>query len=215
MKVELIDYSGSDLSVVDAARVSYDKKSEALVDGGVNEKDRNLIKYLASHSHWTPFAHCFLSLRLTVPIYVARQLAKHQVGLVINEESRRYVSDTPGVYLRDTWHKKPDNSKQGKGEPFSTVLSDTFRDAAADSMRSSVQTYEYLINMGVAPEQARAVLPQGTYTSFIWSGSLYAFSRVVGLRDKPDAQQETAEVGRKIAGFLHQCYPISAKALLE
>lgn len=209
MKVEYIEHSGSDLTVVNAARVSFNKTKMEM-----NTSDERLISYLAKHNHWTPFAHCFLTLRITVPIYVARQLMKHQVGLTVNEVSRRYVDEPPEVYLRDTWNHRADNKKQGKGENFATVLSDNFRNAVAESMRKSVDTYQYLIAMGVAPEQARGVLPQAMFTEYYWSGSLAAFARVVKLRDHPDAQEESRIVATKIAALLYQYYPVSAEALL-
>lgn len=225
MKVELVDHMGSDLSVVNAARVSFDKESEyeiietrAACDcctdykHVLSDKDTKLISYLAKHNHWSPFSHAFLSFRVKAPIFVARQLAKHQVGLAWNEVSRRYVDSEPEFYQPDTWRKRAENVKQGSSEediePFAgpALCYDTLLDVAED-------TYKGLLEMGVCPEQARMVLPQSMMTEWIWSGSLYAFSRVCKLRLDSHTQRETQFVAQEIAEGAEHMFPVSWKAL--
>jgi thymidylate synthase (FAD) len=221
MKVELIDSMGSDLSVVNAARVSFHKfHDEFNVD-----KDGKLISYLAAHNHWSPFAHCFLSFRIKAPIFVARQLVKHQVGLAWNEVSRRYVDDEPEFFMPDKWRGKPVNAKQGSSD----VVVDFSRDVVIDSARGRVlsiednlwetvdrclRDYLFLIKSGVAPEQARMVLPQNMMTEWIWSGSLMAFARVCKLRLDPHAQAETGEIAKQIDALVPQGFEHSWRALL-
>jgi thymidylate synthase (FAD) len=208
MSVELIDYMGSDLSVVDAARVSFHKQSLWEVsettyyhtDNGtlfphtyqtkdLNAADQKLITYLATHGHWTPFAHAFMSFRIKAPIFVARQLVKHQVGLAWNEVSRRYVSDEPEFYFPEEWRGKPVNAKQGSD---GVVAIDS--NFTKFSVELSLAHYQTMIEAGVAPEQARMVLPLNTMTEWLWSGSLAAFARVVKLRTDAHAQSETRDI---------------------
>ena len=171
---------GTDLSVVNAARVSFAKESDELSD-----KDEKLIKYLAKHNHWSPFGHASLQFRIKAPIFVARQLVKHQVGLVWNEVSRRYVDYEPEFYIPDVWRKKPEGSiKQGSSE-------ETVEYDIAGTIEYTKQTYKNLLREGIAPEMARMVLPQNMYTEWYWSGTLYAFARVCELRCKDDSQRET------------------------
>ena len=170
--VELIDKMGTDLSVVNAARVSYAKTKEVFED-----KDEKLIKYLAEHEHWSPFAHASLQFRIKAPVFVARQLVKHQVGLVWNEISRRYVDYTPELYEPKEWRGRPQNSKQGSD---GTVSIDSNEQHRLDmTMEQCKIIYNSLIGKGIAPEQARMVLPQSMMTEWIWSGTLYAFARAV------------------------------------
>ena len=208
MRVELIDTLGSDLTVVNAARVSYAKHSDEM-----DEKDERLINYLAKHGHWTPFAHCFLQFRIKAPIFVARQLVKHQVGLVWNEVSRRYVDDEPEMYLPSTWRGKPRNSKQGsEGEAESQYFPSLYM---REVNELAVTNYNKMIKQGVAPEMARAILPQSMMTEWYWSGSLHAFARVVKQRTDPHAQEETRVVAEAIEDELHNNFPWAAKALLN
>ena len=192
MKVDLIDKMGSDLTVVNAARVSFAKKSDwdhsiHFAEGNeLKDSDVKLIKYLAKHNHWSPFAHASLQFRIKAPIFVARQLVKHQVGLVWNEISRRYVDSEPEFYIPKVWRKRPaENIKQGSDE------SETIEYGIKGTMSFVEQTYKNLISEGVAPEMARMVLPQNLYTEWYWSGTLYAFSRVCNLRCAGDTQSET------------------------
>ena len=167
MEIQLIDKLGSDLSVVNAARVSFAKRKDEL-----DEKDDKLIKYLAFHGHWSPFAHAFLSFRIKAPIFVARQLVKHQVGLSWNEVSRRYVDDKPEFYIPFMWRKRPpENIKQGSSK-------EEIEFDIMELIDTCKGTYNYMLEEGIAPEMARMVLPQCMMTEWIWSGSVYAFSRV-------------------------------------
>ena len=206
MKVELVDKMGTDLSVVNAARVSYAKTKDVFDD-----KDEKLIKYLAEHEHWSPFAHASLQFRIKAPVFVARQLVKHQVGLVWNEVSRRYVDDAPELYRPDSWRGRPQNSKQGSdGE---VKLDQTINHNMETTMESCLILYNALLQKGVAPEQARMVLPQSMMTEWYWSGTLYAFARVCNLRCKPDTQQETQEVANEIDRLTNEAFPRSWKYL--
>lgn len=206
ISVVLLDTMGSDLTVANAARVSFAKRSEALT-----ERDEGLIRYLAKHRHWTPFGHCFASFHIKAPIFVARQLARHSVGLCWNEVSRRYVDDPPEFYLPAVWRPRPVNKKQGSGEGSVDV------DSPSAFLVSAVcrSAYDKLIEAGVAPEQARMVLPQNTMTEWWWSGSLAAFARVCGLRLQEDAQAETREVASLIDTILAGRFPVSWAALRE
>lgn len=227
--VELIDSMGSDLSVVNAARVSFAKESDweyrpvfADPDGSPNqfedlrtlsEKDAKLIAYLAKHNHWTPFAHAFLSFRIKAPIFVARQLVKHQVGLAWNEVSRRYVDDEPEFWFPTKWRKRAENVKQGSSND--TIdnyigVDDGWRNACAEL----AARYQWMLDQGVAPEQARMVLPQNTMTEWIWSGSLAAFARVCKLRMDPHAQAETREIAEMINQLVPMHFEHSWEALL-
>ena len=207
IQVALIDKMGSDLSVVNAARVSFSK-----VHVKMEYNDEKLIKYLAEHQHWSPFAHTSLQFHIRAPVFVARQLAKHQVGLVWNEVSRRYVKTDPDFWKPDYWRQGADDVKQGstrKKVSSQSVVDHMFSDAE----RHCADAYNAMISMGVCPEQARAILPQSMYTEWYWTGSLYAFSRVCKLRLAKDAQKETREVATKIAEACQREFPISWKYL--
>ncbi len=203
IKVELIDRMGTDLSVVNAARVSYAKTKEVFDD-----KDEKLIKYLATHEHWSPFAHASMQFRIKAPIFVARQLVKHQVGLVWNEVSRRYVDDTPEFYVPESWRGRPKNSKQGSDGEVQTDEEYYNR-----YLNGCKVYYSLLLNEGVAPEQARMVLPQSTMTEWYWSGTVYAFARVCNLRCKPDTQKETQDVANVIDKLADEAFPYCWKYL--
>ena len=208
MKVDLIDSMGSDLTVVNAARVSFDKTSSTL-----DEKDIKLINYLAKHNHWSPFSHCFLQFRVKAPIFIARQLAKHQVGLSWNEVSRRYVDSPPEFYEPETWRGKPENVKQGSdGEAKSQYFPNLY---LGDVTELALNNYDKMIVQGVAPEMARMVLPQNMYTEWYWSGSLYAFSRVCQLRLDKTSQAEVQEVAVKLSAHCWSLFPHSWDALLK
>ena len=196
MQVTLIDHMGGDLTVVNAARVSFNKESQRVKNGNLqdlSEEDQRLINYLAKHGHWSPFSHCFLQFRIEAPIFVARQLVKHQVGLAWNEVSRRYVDYTPKFYTPQSWRTKADNVKQGSSD-------ETIQYHIGSYTRSAIAEYERMLSVGIAPEMARMVLPQNMYTEWYWSGSLYAFSRVVNQRLDKTAQAET----KHIAGLISQ-----------
>ena len=206
LKVEFIDKMGTDLSVVNAARVSYAKFKDKFED-----KDEKLIKFLAEHNHWSPFAHASLQFRIKAPVFVARQLVKHQVGLVWNEISRRYVDYEPELYEPKEWRGRPQNSKQGSD---GTVSIDSNEQHRLDmTMQQCKIIYKALIEKGIAPEQARMVLPQSMMTEWIWSGTLYAFARVCNLRCAKDTQEETREVANEIHKICTEEFPISWKYL--
>ncbi len=203
MNIQLIDKMGSDLSVVNAARVSFAKKKDVL-----DQSDEKLIKYLADHDHWSPFGHTTLQFLIKAPVFVARQLVKHQVGLVWNEVSRRYVDYEPEFYVPFMWRGKPENKKQGSSE-------DEIEYDITPTMQYCKETYNNLLKAGIAPEMARMVLPQNMMTEWYWTGSLMAFVRVVNLRVKPDSQEETRMIALQMSQHLKDHFPISAKYLLE
>lgn len=208
MKVDLIDHMGSDLTVVNAARVSFDKTSSTL-----DNKDIKLINYLARHNHWSPFSHCFVQFRVKAPIFIARQLAKHQVGLSWNEVSRRYVDSPPEFYEPDTWRGKPENVKQGSdGEAKSQYFPNLY---LGDVTELALNNYDKMIVQGVAPEMARMVLPQNMYTEWYWSGSLYAFSRVCKLRLDKTSQIEVQDIARQLSAHCLTLFPHCWNALLK
>lgn len=213
MQVTLIDHMGTDLSVVNAARVSFHKESKEF-----KNKDEGLIKYLANHKHWTPFAHCFASFRIKAPIFVARQLVKHQVGLAWNEVSRRYVDEEPEFWFPKEWRGKPENAKQGSNGVVNEEAFGNFCDIAVypeELCRISLDIYTDMIVKEYAPEQARMFLPQNTMTEWIWSGSLAAFARVCNLRLEEHAQEETREIARMIDKEMKELFPISWKYLIN
>lgn len=207
MSVALIDHMGSDLTVVNAARVSFAKESKRF-----SKQDERLVEYLAKHKHWTPFAHPQLQFRVTAPIFVARQLGKHQIGLVWNEVSRRYVDYEPETWHCPLWRQRADDKKQGsldEAVASQSVVNYMYEDA----VRHAVDAYKRMIELGVCPEQARAVLPQSLFTEWYWSGSLFAFSRICSLRIKPDAQAETREIAEKIDEYCATLFPVCWPAL--
>ena len=214
MNVDLIDHMGSDLSVVNAARVSFSKESEmvwvenapTMYKETLSDKDKKLVGYLAKHDHWSPFAHASLQFRIKAPIFVARQLVKHQVGLVWNEVSRRYVDDTPEFYIPTEWRLKAENKKQGSSD-------ETIEYNIQGAIEFVTQTYNNLLNADIAPEMARMVLPQNLYTEWYWSGTLMAFARVCNLRCKPDTQMETQQIAQQIDLLAKEKFPVTWSAL--
>jgi thymidylate synthase (FAD) len=222
MNVELIRYMGDDLAVIDAARVSFAKRSEwdnikdndGTTKHVLNNKDAKLLRYLAEHKHWTPFAHPQITLCLTFPIYVARQLAKHQVGGVVNEVSRRYVAYTPELDVPTQWRKKAENVKQGSSDEL-VPIDPSFKEQIDKTMKATTQLYEDLLLAGVCPEQARAVLPVCSETTWIWTGSLMFFARVCKLRLDPHAQRETRDVAERISRIMDELFPESWQALMD
>ena len=204
--VDLLDSMGSDLTVVNAARVSFGKKKEKF-----EKSDEKLINYLAEHNHWSPFAHCSLQFHIKAPVFVARQLVKHQIGLVWNEISRRYVDTEPEFYEVDIWRGKPVDKKQGSSGEFDQQRVCDFCQSRVED--TALEAYQFLINQGVAPEQARIVLPQSLITEWYWSGTLYAFARVCNLRCAEDAQYETRLVANEIDIICKEKFPVSWKKL--
>lgn len=209
MKVELIDSAGGDLSVVNSARVSFAKEV-----ADMDTKDVGLIRYLAKHRHDTPFRHNFIQLRCKVPLFLARQLMKHQAGLTWNEESRRYIDSTPEFYVPKKWRKRPDGSiKQGSGKTVDRYIKRQIEDEVDYCLRHCKMLYTNLLAMGVAPEQARMVLPQSMMVNFIWSGNLLAFYHVYSLRSGEGAQEEAKEFAELLKKAVQPEFPISWEAL--
>lgn len=232
IKATLVDHMGSDLSVVNAARVSFGKKSHAVewewyeyedksaqgeyiavLDG----RDTKLIKYLAKHKHLSPFGHAFASFHVKAPIFVARQLVKHKF-LRWNEISRRYVDSEPEFYVPDVWRGRSEDKKQGSDGVVEIFHEEgdygsLGRDVIV-AQEVAKKAYKDMIEVGVAPEQARMVLPQSTLTEWYWSGSLDAFAAMCKLRCAPDTQYESRVVADQISGVMGNLYPVSWTALM-
>jgi thymidylate synthase (FAD) len=242
IKVELLRNFGNDLDVVNAARVSFDKQSkwaeepvvysngeDAVVDGKyvLSEKDTKLIHYLAKHKHYSPFGHCFARLRITAPVFVCRQLVKHEY-LRMNEVSRRYVDTPPEFYTPDMWRGRAVDKKQGSngivdlsryyvkmGTTLNTDIEGTLRELVTGVTSLTSQLYDVVVANGVAPEQARMILPLSMMTSWWWSGSLDAFANMCKLRLKEDTQYETRLVAQQISEYMSDLYPVSWGALIN
>lgn len=212
IEVTYIDHMGSDLSVVNAARVSFGKQSEWMprVHNGepkvLQFKDAKLIKYLAKHKHISPFGHAFASFHVKAPVYVARQLVKHKF-LRWNEISRRYVDDDPEFYVPEVWRGRSADKKQGSEGEVSTNANIVYHNNVMLGL------YKQQLAEGVCPEQARGILPQSMLTEWYWSGSLDAFADMCNLRCKPDTQFETQIVANLISKSMSTFFPVSWKAL--
>ena len=222
---------GSDLTVVNAARVSFDKEStwecdeEAIEKFSGNysdqrlreefrclsEKDTKLINYLAKHKHWTPFAHPQITLRIKAPISIRTQFFKHKQGFVENEISRRYVSFEPEFYSPQ-WRGKPEKGAKQGSEDFITLSSESIW-AYRDSIKLCLETYNKLLSEGVAPEQARFVLPQSMYTEWYWTGSLAAYARFYSQRSDSHAQWEIRTYAEVIGDIIRPLFPVSWSVL--
>lgn len=206
VKVELLDSMGNDAAIVNAARVSFGKEIEV-----VGVADERLIAYLAKHKHTSPFNHAFLKFRVEAPIFVARQLVKHEY-LVWNEISRRYVTEDLEFYLPRVWRKSAENVKQGSSDEEV----DVDHKALEHYILNQGQLYEDLINEGkICPEQARMLLPQNLMTKWIWSGSLGAFGKMLRLRQDAHTQKESRDVANLIAPHVLNLFPVAGKAVLE
>lgn len=206
ISVEYIDHMGDDLRVANAARVSMGKWKDEF-----DAKDERLLHYLADHNHWTPFAHSVVSLRETVPIFVARQRSKHMVGFVYNEVSRRYVDTPPTFYKPSEWRQRADNVKQGSSDQ---VLEDKWISLQYQDFHDTVLNfYEELLKDRVAPEQARMILPQSMMTSYVVTGSLYAWARAYALRSDPHAQKEIQELASHWNDIIQPLFPHAWKEL--
>ena len=204
IKATYIDHMGSDLTIVNAARVSFGKKKESF-DA---EKDSKLIRYLARHRHTSPFGHCFASFHVRAPVFVARQLVKHKF-LRWNEISRRYVDDPPEFYVPDAWRGRSEDKKQGSD---GVIDSDPMNTTGFYAMIQN--EYTLLLQAGVCPEQARMILPQSMMTEWYWSGSLDAFADMCNLRLKDDTQYETGLVAEQIDQHMLGLFPIAWEALV-
>jgi thymidylate synthase (FAD) len=231
MKVELLDYMGDDLAVVNAARVSFDKESDwdylDKYGGNLSTKDVKLIHFLASHGHEQPFAHCIVKFRVKAPLFTARQLWKSHIGLASqddgltwNEVSRRYVDSEPEFYVPEVWRKRVEDKKQGSSneavdEPLRLNFSNkqTTTDVYKRYLEISLDLYKELLENNTCPELARIILPQSTMTEWIWTGSLLAFSRIYRLRTGEGAQNEAGFIVTKIGKYLEPLFPVSWKAL--
>ena len=209
----LVDHMGSDLSVVNAARVSFGKKADWEYQDSqtmrLAERDTKLIKYLAKHGHISPFGHAFVSFHCQAPIFVARQLVKHKF-LRWNEISRRYCDDEPEFYVPDVWRGRSADKKQG-----SEGVVDVQYKYLDEALTQPWFLYKELLAEGVAPEQARMVLPQSTMTEWYWSGSLDAFADMCRLRCKEDTQYESRLVADQVSTIMQDLYPVSWSALME
>jgi thymidylate synthase (FAD) len=239
MKVELKRVDGTDLDVANAARVSFDKESQwdyidpetgerltAVWDGNevtlfddsglrkiLKNADMKLISYLAKHDHWTPFAHVGAQFRVKTSVFIARQLVKHQIGLVWNEVSRRYV-DTSPEYMRLTWRWAAANVKQGSGGEMDAETSAKVDAVFWPAVERTDRAYAEMLALGVAPEQARAVLCLDHMTEWVWTGSLVAWARVCRLRLDPHAQGEVRDVAQRFDELLRPAFPVSWPALM-
>tara|TARA_R110002074_G_scaffold49090_3_gene125430 strand:- start:2195 stop:2839 length:645 start_codon:yes stop_codon:yes gene_type:complete len=211
MQVTLINSMGTDQTVVDAARVSFAKKAENYTE----DQNEKLIGYLARHNHWTPFGHAQATFHIEAPVFVARQLVKHQVGLVWNEVSRRYVDDTPRFFSPPSWRPRAPDKKQGSDKDDQIMNMRQAWKIYESAIHNVSKTYGILLEMGVAPEQARMVLPQSMMTEWYWTGSLAAWSRVCRLRISDDAQVETERIATDISREMKHLFPISWAALEE
>ncbi len=213
-----IDHMGSDLSVVNAARVSFGKKSHwefSALKEGLLERDAKLINYLAKHKHISPFGHAFASFHVKAPIFVARQLVKHKF-LRFNEVSRRYVSSDPEFYVPEVWRGRSADKKQGSdGVVEGWMLQSQMWNTPDEEMGAVKEYYNFLLDKGVAPEQARMVLPQSTMTEWYWSGSLDAFADMCRLRCKEDTQYESRLVADQVSTIMQDLYPVSWAALMK
>ena len=234
IEVTYVSHMGDDITVVNAARVSFGKKSKYectdLIKGKweLSRKDEKLINYLAEHNHKSPFNHAFATFHVKAPIFVARQLQKHEY-MPWNEISRRYVDNKPEFYEPETWRGRAKDKKQGSSDEVVTELEDArweeydqfevdrydIHKSIAGCYEQHLKFYDLLIRNDVAPEQARMVLPQSMMTEWYWSGSLYAFAKMCSLRLKEDSQQETREVATQIQKVMIKAFPWSWKALGE
>ena len=207
--VELVGVLGNDLTVVNAARVSMAKESLAMC-----ADDEKLIQYLATHNHWTPFAHVQFQFRMKMPIFVARQYFRHQVGLLRNETSRRYVDNPPEFWNPNgAWRGRAEHVKQGSGGLLLEAVCDEVSEIYWYAMDACSDAYKDMLEKGVCPEQARAVLPQSMMTEFIETGSLAAYARIYGLRTDPHAQKEIQDYALAIGEHIEKIVPVSWAAL--
>jgi thymidylate synthase (FAD) len=207
--VELLGTFGTDLDVANAARVSMGKQSAEFTD-----RDARLIRYLATHQHWTPFGQVQARFRLAMPIFLARQWFRHTVGFTRNETSRRYVDEPPFFWRPAAWRERPGGSiKQGSGEPLPPGVQQTCFDLLDAAEEAAARAYLMLLDQNVAPEQARCVLPQSMLTVFVETASLYAYARLWGLRIAEDAQKDLLPFAVATRDLLLPHFPVSIEAL--
>jgi thymidylate synthase (FAD) len=211
MQVDYVNHMGDDLMVVNSARVSFNKHSEQFI-----EQDEKLINYLAKHGHWTPFAHPQITLRLKTPVFVRTQLFKHKVGFTENEVSRRYVNDAPDFYIPTEWRGKSVNgAKQGSSDVVALNIQE-WCESEYEGIYQHIQiVYNEMIEKGVAPEQARMILPQSMYTEWYWTGSLAAYARMCKQRLDPHAQKETRDIAVMISNIIEPLFPVCWRVLID
>lgn len=208
-RAEYISHMGDDLLVVNAARVSFDK-----VKTEFDSRDNKLLKYLAKHNHWTPFAHPQICIRESVPIFVARQRFKHTIGFTYNEVSRRYVYNEPELYFPSMWRDAPSNgAKQGSDNVANEYMSEYNSQSIIKDCSHMVEKYQEMINEGVAPEQARMILPQNMMTEYFVTGSLYAWANMYKLRIDSHAQKEIQDLAILIDKIIKPLFPVSWELL--
>lgn len=233
MKVERLGFMGTDLDVVNAAKVSYsnqstwdrvDYKTDRFVmdqgDGSpqyldLSDKDKKLINYLATHKHWTPFAHTAIKLRVGAPVPIRTQCFKHKVGMVENEESRRYISSTPEIYLPTEWRMAPKKGQSKQGSHGVHKRSKEITNEVNEFNSQALRLYSRLIQEGVCPEQARFVLPQGTIVNWIWTGNLVSFANFYNKRTDVDAQKEVRDLALQVGEVISPLFPVSWEALTK
>jgi len=208
IKATIKDKMGTDLNIVNAARVSFGKESTHF-----KEQDAKLIQYLAKHGHYSPFGHVFASFHVTAPIFVARQLVKHKF-LRWNEISGRYVTFDPTFHTPEEFRSKTKDKKQGSGEAIEGLKADNLTSLYQESCMASYEAYKEALDRGVCEEQARGLLPTSLNTEWYWSGSLDAFANMCKLRCKDDTQRETREVADQVSEQLKLYYPVSWEALM-
>ena len=214
--IELLEHAGSDNSIANTARVSmqFDANWNDLPENYSEEQRDKLIGYLARNKHTSPFRHTSITIRMDVPIFLARQLGKHQIGMSWNEVSRRYVATEPTFHSPDEWRTKPDGSiKQGSAgvHPENTQIKGGY----INFIKNALEYYNFLLDDGVAPEQARMVLPQSMMTQVIWTGSLMAFAHVYKLRIDGHAQVEAQEFAKKLDEVIRPIFPVAWSTLTE
>ncbi len=209
ISIEYIDHMGDDLRVANVARVSFNKWKEEF-----DQKDARLIDYLAAHEHNSPFRHTQLSIRCKVPVFLARQLGKHQAGLSWNEVSRRYVDSGIEFFVPDCWRSRPsDGIKQGSGDKHPS--SSAYADKYDKFLWAAITFYDDMIRGGVAPEQARMLLPQSMMVDYVWTGNLLAFFHVWRLRIGNGSQVEAQEFAKKLEEIIKPLFPTCWEALTE
>lgn len=225
MKIEYMCHSGSDLLVVDAARASFGKQSEwervyeeegnpdSLLEERLSAKDTKLIHFLAREKHMLPFRHPTVTLRCQAPIFVARQLGKHQAGMSWSEESRRYITTGPTFYWPDKWRARAENVKQGSSSEEPPDGSQTWQWRMQEQANECVSLYKWALQDGVAPELARMILPQNMMITWVWTGTLLAWNHMLRERTAPTTQRETQEFALMVKQIMDDLYPVSMEAL--
>lgn len=209
MEVTLLDTFGDDLTVVNAARVSFGKEVSEMTP-----RDEKLIKYLAEHNHVTPFFHPQIRFRIKMPIFVAREWFRHQIGFARNEVSRRYVDSLPDLWMPEFLRERDTNKKQGSKDTPIAHNAECMH-LISEHHAECLDLYNKLLIKGVCPEQARIILPQSMLTEFIETGSIAAYARLYNLRTDPTAQREIQELARLVGDAIEKHFPVSWKALTQ